>query len=208
MKYRKKLAVVEAFQMTKENTQVGSDTVPVRYANYPEWLKAACNIDYNMPNALYWNSLAGALRLTKIEGVLPVADNDWIILDAAGDLQLVKPNIFDKLYEPVDATTQDTTDSLVDDINKLLAESAKETWDSPASLKPGLYVWAVYKYDSTSYELSTFDPVTSTMKTIATARGWSLVYGDAATPPNAGYWLVTEYGKAVKAWDYPSEVQN
>lgn len=192
MKYRKKSVIVDAFQMTKEN-KLACKAVALR--DCPEWIKAAFHVNIGKPNSLYWNHMFGVLRLTYAKDVETVEDNDWIIRDVTGDLRLCKPDLFDKWYEPI-------TDALLDEIyTRYVADvkaAATTSWKSPASLKPGLYVWAVHKYNSSSYELATFDTVTATVKTIVSARDWHLVYGDAEMPPSAGYWLVTECGKAVK----------
>lgn len=99
MKFRKKPVVVEAFQMTKERRHDNSE--------WPEWLHRAWNKDPG--EGAVWMRLSPRgerMCIGTLEGVYTVSWNDWIIQGVDGELYACKPDIFKKIYEPVEEETK------------------------------------------------------------------------------------------------------
>ena len=92
--YRKKPAIVEAFQMT-----------PARHSSnydWPEWLHKAWNEKDGDPGSLFLVAPPSrAMGIGTLEGILLVNENDWIIRGVAGELYPCKPEIFEATYEKV-----------------------------------------------------------------------------------------------------------
>ncbi len=97
-KFRKKPAVIEAFQMTRERRADNRD--------WPEWLNRAWNMKWPEVGAvscLDWPDSKGAdkLMIATLEGGMTVGWDDWIIQGVKGELYACKPDIFAATYEPV-----------------------------------------------------------------------------------------------------------
>jgi hypothetical protein len=101
MKYRKKPAVVEAFQMTEERRWNNVD--------WPEWLHAAWNSDGG--EGSLWpdpdtppapgRASSTVLACGTPEGVVRVRPTDWIVQGVKGELYPVRDDIFRMTYEEV-----------------------------------------------------------------------------------------------------------
>jgi hypothetical protein len=89
--FRKRPAVIEAFQMTAEHRASNVD--------WPEWLHAAWQKGFETVGALY--PVASSLVIHTLEGNLIVSTDDWIIRGVQGELYPCKPDIFVLSYEEV-----------------------------------------------------------------------------------------------------------
>ena len=95
-KFRKKLVMVEAFQMTKERRQDNSD--------WPQWLHRAWNKEVNEVGSLWPKDYPGSdgteeLLIGTKEGTHLVSWGDFIIQGVQGELYPCKPDIFWATYE-------------------------------------------------------------------------------------------------------------
>ena len=92
MKYRKKLMIVEAFQITKRR---GNDKT-----EWPNWLRVAWNRDPGGEGSV-WSLSEGTNRIVigTLEGAFTVAWDDWIIRGVMGELYACHPDIFKQTYE-------------------------------------------------------------------------------------------------------------
>lgn len=88
-KYRKKPAVIEAWQFTKKNFSKGA----------PEFIRHALN----KPVTLY-SQYAGEViygEIKTLEGNMKVSENDYIIKGVQGEFYPIREDIFKKTYEKV-----------------------------------------------------------------------------------------------------------
>jgi hypothetical protein len=90
MRYRKKPAVVEAFQMTETHRWDNRD--------WPNWLHEAWNKDYTETGA-FWCAPDGQLIVNTLNGMVTVAFDEWIVRGVEGELYPCKPEIFEQTYE-------------------------------------------------------------------------------------------------------------
>lgn len=89
MKYRKKPVVIEAHQMTADETANSS--------NWPQWLQDAWDT-----GVFGLRSKASqVLSIETLEGPHTVSVDDWIIQGVKGELHPCKPDIFEMTYEQV-----------------------------------------------------------------------------------------------------------
>jgi len=93
MKFRKKLIVVEAFQMTKERRWDNS--------NWPNWLHRAWQREPS-EGAMWCIGGSEELYCGTLEGVHKIDFGDFIIQGIKGELYLCKPDIFQRTYESVE----------------------------------------------------------------------------------------------------------
>jgi hypothetical protein len=92
--FSKKPVVIEAHQIDKAKTDTANGLL-----DWPDWLVAAWETPFEMVGSFY--SIAGALCITTLEGVMTVSDGDWVIKGVKGELYPCKPDIFAATYEPV-----------------------------------------------------------------------------------------------------------
>ena len=103
--YRKKLVIIDAFQMTKKCRWDNSE--------WPNWLNQAWQrepgegavwIDPDDPERekLVCGTLGGVYRIDF---------DDWIIQGIKGELYPVKPNVFAETYDPVAADESESDDN-------------------------------------------------------------------------------------------------
>lgn len=85
-KFRKKPVVIEAVQLTAE-AFVGPHPNPA-----------------HLPGVIYDPHTDTAL-IPTLEGEMRADLGDWIVTGIAGELHPVKPDIFERTYEPVDEAT-------------------------------------------------------------------------------------------------------
>lgn len=99
MKYRKKPATVEAFQITRETRWDNSD--------WPAWLHEAWDRQRNVDGSFQPTRLGGgeATEIITLEGIHSVSWGDYIIRGIQGELYPCKPDIFAATYEPVPEST-------------------------------------------------------------------------------------------------------
>lgn len=99
-KFRNKLVVIEAFQMTQERRRDNRD--------WPNWLHEAWQKDFPEQGAVRpvdWPNSDGTdqVMISGPGGTQPVVRwNDWIIHTKDGDLCMCNPDIFAKAYEPIE----------------------------------------------------------------------------------------------------------
>ena len=96
-KYRKRLSLADAFQMSRERLASNSE--------WPEWLNQAWNYDRDEPGALYRaipGKDDGPLMLRNSEGHCLVGCYAWVVRDEKGELHSYSPNDFYATYEPVE----------------------------------------------------------------------------------------------------------
>lgn len=86
-KYRKKPVVIDAWQLTKENVEVG----------IPEW------IDLDTVH-IFDGGVLFAEIVTR-EGVMQASEGDYIIKGVQGEFYLCKPDIFEQTYEVAENET-------------------------------------------------------------------------------------------------------
>lgn len=86
-KYRKKPVVIDAWQLTKENVEVG----------IPDWI----NLD------TVHISDGGVLfaEIVTLEGVMQASEGDYIIKGVQGEFYPCKPDIFEQTYEVAENET-------------------------------------------------------------------------------------------------------
>jgi hypothetical protein len=97
-KFRKKPAVIEAFQMTKERRLDNSE--------WPDWMHEAWNKEQEDEGALYPSAYPESqgddpLMIHTLEGTHLVGWGDWIIQGVQGEIYPCKPDIFAATYEEV-----------------------------------------------------------------------------------------------------------
>lgn len=86
-KYRKKPAVIDAFQWNPCDTE-----------NFPGWLDEAFD------NRLVWVNAPdpNLLMIKTLEGTMEAKPGSWIIKGVKGELYPCRPDIFQETYEPVE----------------------------------------------------------------------------------------------------------
>ena len=117
--YRRKLADIKAFQMTKAHRE--------NKGKWPNWLQEACRREPGKVGAIWpdddecaygdrysanrlWQMLlryrwpSPKLLCETLEGTLKISLDDWIIQGIAGEVYPCKPDLFDRLYELVEET--------------------------------------------------------------------------------------------------------
>ena len=99
MKYRKKLVVIEAFQMTHKRRKDNSE--------WPNWLHEAWQKDFPEIGSIapmdYPDSDGSdPLVIATLEGELSVGWDDYIIQGVQGELYACKLDIFEATYEKVE----------------------------------------------------------------------------------------------------------
>jgi hypothetical protein len=92
VKYKRRPAVVEAFQMTEEHRGIST--------NWPQWL---CDAWANSSNDIYsfFRENDGVFKIRTLEGLRVINVDDWIIQDAEGELYSCSSDVFEKIYEEV-----------------------------------------------------------------------------------------------------------
>ena len=96
LKFRKKQAEVEAYQMTKERME---DRAFQDESDWPKWLKEAWNKPMGKLGSLSFDSVSYHLVLDIPEGYRKVNEGDWIVRDAEGKLSVCHPDRFKRIYE-------------------------------------------------------------------------------------------------------------
>lgn len=92
MRYRRKNAVVEAFQMTKERSYDNRE--------WPAWLDKAWNAEEETPGSVYLSDTTGGKFIVgSPEGPLLVRWGFHIIKNPNGDLDVCHPDVFLDRYE-------------------------------------------------------------------------------------------------------------
>lgn len=95
MKYRKKPAVIEAFQWTDKNSK--------NIKSWPGWLYVNYTPNFKpydkKRNSFY--EFKGNFYIYTLEGEHQVSENDWIIKGVKDELYPCKPDIFKETYEEV-----------------------------------------------------------------------------------------------------------
>lgn len=86
-KYRKKPVVIDAWQLTKENVEVG----------IPDWitLDTVHIVDGDVLFA----------EIVTLEGVMQASEGDYIIKGVQGEFYACKPDIFEQTYEVAENET-------------------------------------------------------------------------------------------------------
>lgn len=98
-KYRKRLIVIEAFQMTRETRIDNQD--------WPNWLNEAWNLPRGDPGAVFptrSGTGSGTVSINTLEGRKLVSFDDWIIQGVQGELYPCKDPIFRQTYESVEGS--------------------------------------------------------------------------------------------------------
>lgn len=83
-KYRKKPVVVEVWQLTKENIEVG----------IPDWIDTDQVSIFGGENAF--------AEIHTLEGTMQASYGDYIIKGVKGEVYPCKPDIFEQTYEKVE----------------------------------------------------------------------------------------------------------
>lgn len=86
-KYRKKPVVIDAWQLTKENVEVG----------IPDW------IDLDTVHIVDGDVLFA--EIVTLEGVMQASEGDYIIKGVQGEFYACKPDIFEQTYEVAENET-------------------------------------------------------------------------------------------------------
>lgn len=86
-KYRKKPVVIDAWQLTKENVEVG----------IPDW------IDLDTVHIFDGDVLFA--EIVTLEGVMQASEGDYIIKGVQGEFYACKPVIFEQTYEVAENET-------------------------------------------------------------------------------------------------------
>lgn len=86
-KYRKKPVVIDAWQLTKENVEVG----------IPAW------IDLDTVHIVDGDVLFA--EIVTLEGVMQASEGDYIIKGVQGEFYACKPDIFEQTYEVAENET-------------------------------------------------------------------------------------------------------
>ncbi len=101
--YRKKPVVVEAFQMTMERRIDNSE--------WPAWLHMAWQLPADEPGALFCcrdcdepGKKCTPLFIRAEGGSYKIEWDDWLVRGSAS-LSILKPDIFEATYEPVEPET-------------------------------------------------------------------------------------------------------
>ena len=84
LNYRKKPVVIEAWQFTKANYNVGAPN------------------KFKHPTVALWSQYGGDViggEIETLEGKHQVSENDWIIRGVKGEFYPCKPDIFEMTYE-------------------------------------------------------------------------------------------------------------
>ena len=96
---QKKLNEIEAFQMTPDRIET------LDHADWPTWLlDAHCKRETDVGALVYegmFDDPESTVKITTLGGPLFVDRNDWIILNAKGQLYPCDPITFEAIYEPV-----------------------------------------------------------------------------------------------------------
>ena len=90
--YRRKPAMVEAYQITEET--VGD------FANWPQWLQDASAKAPNETGAFFFFAFSKEIKLHTAYGDVVVGTGDWIVKDASGELLACGADRFSTTYEP------------------------------------------------------------------------------------------------------------
>ena len=86
-KYRKKPVVIDAWQLTKENVEVG----------IPDW------IDLDIVHIFDGGVLFA--EIVTLEGVMQASEGDYITKGVQGEFYACKPDIFEQTYEVAENET-------------------------------------------------------------------------------------------------------
>lgn len=86
-KYRKKPVVIDAWQLTKENVEVG----------IPDW------IDLDTVHIFDGGVLFA--EIVTLEGVMQASEGDYVIKGVQGEFYACKPDIFEQTYEVAENET-------------------------------------------------------------------------------------------------------
>ena len=118
IKYRKKTAVIEAFQMTQARRMNNSE--------WPEWLNEAWNKNKGEAGSMFRKNvdaeMPDLLCIWTWEGVYLVDWGDWIICGVNGELYHCKPDTFAATYEPVlaNAKLADAAPAMADALERIV----------------------------------------------------------------------------------------
>lgn len=80
-KYRKKPVVIDAWQLTKENVEVG----------IPDWI--------NLDTVHIVDGGVLFAEIATLEGTMQASEGDYIIKGVQGEFYACKPDIFEQTYE-------------------------------------------------------------------------------------------------------------
>lgn len=86
-KYRKKLVVIDAWQLTKENVEVG----------IPDWI--------DLDTVHIFDGGVLFVEIVTLEGVMQASEGDYIIKGVQGEFYACKPDIFEQTYEVAENET-------------------------------------------------------------------------------------------------------
>lgn len=86
-KYRKKPVVIDAWQLTKENVEVG----------IPGWI--------DLDTVHIFDSGVLFAEIVTLEGVMQASEGDYVIKGVQGEFYACKPNIFEQTYEVAENET-------------------------------------------------------------------------------------------------------
>ena len=86
-KYRKKPVVIDAWQLTKENVEVG----------IPDWI--------NLDTVHIFDGGVLFTEIVTLEGVMQASEGDYIIKGVQGEFYACKPDIFEQTYEVAENET-------------------------------------------------------------------------------------------------------
>lgn len=86
-KYRKKPVVIDAWQLTKENVEVG----------IPDWI--------NLDTVHIVDGDVLFAEIVTLEGVMQANEGDYIIKGVQGEFYACKPDIFEQTYEVAENET-------------------------------------------------------------------------------------------------------
>lgn len=80
-KYRKKPVVIDAWQLTKENVEVG----------IPGWI--------DLDTVHIFDGVVLFAEIVTLEGVMQASYGDYIVKSVQGEFYACKPDIFEQTYE-------------------------------------------------------------------------------------------------------------
>lgn len=86
-KYRKKPVVIDAWQLTKENVEVG----------IPDWI--------DLDTVHIFDGGVLFVEIVTLEGVMQASEGDYIIKGVQGEFYACKPDIFEQTYEVAENET-------------------------------------------------------------------------------------------------------
>ena len=86
-KYRKKPVVIDAWQLTKENVEVG----------IPDWI--------DLDTVHFFDDDVLFAEIVTLEGVMQASEGDYIIKGVQGEFYACKPDIFEQTYEVAENET-------------------------------------------------------------------------------------------------------